>query len=50
MTHENPPATETEQEQAQEGRQQEEEAMRGMEHHDPDTQRERTRVDDGDGE
>jgi diacylglycerol kinase family enzyme len=46
VMHDNPRATETEQEQAQEGRQQEEEAMRGMEHHDPDTQRERTRDDD----
>jgi hypothetical protein len=49
MTHDNPRATETEQEQAQEGRLHEEEAMRGMEHHDPDAQRERTR-DDGDEE
>jgi hypothetical protein len=40
--HEQPPATEHEQEQAQEGRQQEEEAMRGMEHQDPETQRERS--------
>jgi diacylglycerol kinase family enzyme len=44
--HDNPRATETEQEQAQEGRQQEEESMRGMEHQDPDTQRERTRDDE----
>jgi diacylglycerol kinase family enzyme len=50
MTHENPRATEAEQEQAHEGRQQEEEAMRGMEHQDPDTQRERTRDNDDDGE
>jgi diacylglycerol kinase family enzyme len=44
--HDNPRATETEQEQAQEGRQQEEDSMRGMEHQDPDTQRERTRDDE----
>jgi diacylglycerol kinase family enzyme len=43
--HDNPRATEKEQEQAQEGRQQEEESMRGMEHQDPDTQRDRTRED-----
>ena len=40
--HDNPRATEQEQEQAQEGRQQEEESMRGMEHQDPDKQQERT--------
>jgi diacylglycerol kinase family enzyme len=43
--HDNPRATETEQEQAQEGRQQEEDAMRGMEHQDPEKQRDRTRDD-----
>jgi diacylglycerol kinase family enzyme len=43
--HDNPRATEEEQEQAQEGRQQEEDSMRGMEHQDPDKQRERTRDD-----
>jgi hypothetical protein len=43
--HDNPRATEEEQEQAQEGRQQEEDSMRGMEHQDPDEQRERTRDD-----
>jgi hypothetical protein len=43
--HDNPRATEDEQEQAQEGRQQEEDSMRGMEHQDPDKQRERTRDD-----
>jgi diacylglycerol kinase family enzyme len=47
--HDNPRATETEQEQAQEGRQQEEDSMRGMEHDDPDTQRDRTH-DDAEGE
>jgi diacylglycerol kinase family enzyme len=44
--HDNPRATETEQEQATEGRQEEEDAMRGMEHQDPDEQRGRTRDDD----
>ena len=44
--HDQPRATEEEQEQAQEGRQQEEDAMRGMEHDDPDTQRERAGTDD----
>ncbi|MDX6465064.1 MAG: hypothetical protein QOI27_104 [Gaiellaceae bacterium] len=45
--HDNPRATESEQEQAQEGgRQQEEDAMRGMGHDDPDAQREKTRDDD----
>jgi diacylglycerol kinase family enzyme len=39
--HDNPRATETEQEQAQGGRQEEEEAMRGMGHDDPDAQREK---------
>jgi len=43
--HDNPRATEEEQEQAQEGRQQEEDSMRGMEHQDPDTQRDTTRDD-----
>ena len=33
--HDNPDATETEQELAQTDRQQDEEAMRGAEHHDP---------------
>jgi diacylglycerol kinase family enzyme len=47
--HDNPRATETEQEQATEGRQEEEDAMRGMEHQDPDEQRDRTR-DDGESE
>jgi hypothetical protein len=40
--HDNPEPTEEEQEQAQEGRQQEEEAMRGPGHEDPDEQREQT--------
>ena len=44
--HDNPRATEDEQEQAQGGRQQEEEAMRGMKHDDPDAQREKTRGGD----
>jgi hypothetical protein len=44
--HDQPPASEDEQEQAQEGRQQEEDAMRGMEHQDPDVQRERAGTDD----
>jgi hypothetical protein len=44
--HDQPPATETEQEQAQQGHQQEEEAMRGMEHQDPETQRERAGTDE----
>jgi hypothetical protein len=44
--HDQPRATEEEQEQAKEGRQQEEDAMRGMEHDDPDTQRERAGTDD----
>ena len=39
--HDNPEPTEHEQEQAHEGRQQEEEAMRYPEHQDPDKQRER---------
>ena len=39
--HENPEATESEQEQAQQGRQQEEESMRYPEHHDPDEQSDR---------
>jgi diacylglycerol kinase family enzyme len=39
--HDNPEATEREQEEAQKGRQQEEESMRYPEHDDPDTQRER---------
>jgi hypothetical protein len=38
--HDNPRATDEEQELAQEGRQQEEESMRYPEHHDPDAQRE----------
>jgi diacylglycerol kinase family enzyme len=46
--HDQPPATEKEQEQAQEGRQQEEEAMRGMEHQDPETQRERSGTEGND--
>jgi diacylglycerol kinase family enzyme len=37
--HDQPRATETEQEQAQEGRRQEEDEMRGMDHDDPDEQR-----------
>ena len=42
--HDNPRATEDEQELAQqEGRQREEESMRYPEHHDPDEQSERTR-------
>ena len=44
--HDNPRATEDEQEQAQGGRQQEEDAMRGMEHQDPDKQREATHDDE----
>jgi hypothetical protein len=45
--HDNPKATEAEQELAQGGRQQEEDAMRGSpKHDDPDAQRERTRDDD----
>jgi len=44
--HDNPRATENEQEQAQSGRQQEEDAMRGMKHDDPDAQREKTRGGD----
>jgi diacylglycerol kinase family enzyme len=43
--HDNPRATEEEQEQAHEGRQQEEDAMRGMEHQDPDAQGKRTHDD-----
>ena len=39
--HDNPRATDDEQEQAHEGRQQEEEAMRYPEHQNPDEQRER---------
>lgn len=38
--HDNPRATDEEQELAHEGRQQEEESMRYPEHHDPDAQRE----------
>lgn len=44
--HENPEATDEEQEEAQTGRQQEEEAMRYPEHDDPDEQRERSGADD----
>jgi hypothetical protein len=44
--HEQPGATEDEQELAQEGRQQEEDAMRGAEHDDPDTERERAGTDE----
>ena len=44
--HDNPRATEAEQEEAQEGnRKQEEDSMRGMEHDDPERQRERTQDD-----
>jgi diacylglycerol kinase family enzyme len=43
--HDNPRAAEEEQEQAQQGRRQEEDAMRGMEHQDPGTQGERTHDD-----
>ena len=43
--HDNPEPTEQEQEQAHEGRQQEEEAMRYPEHHDPDEERERAHRD-----
>ena len=39
--HDNPRATDDEQEEAHEGRQQEEESMRYPEHHDPDVQQER---------
>jgi hypothetical protein len=39
--HDNPEATEEEQELAQEGRQQEEDAMRGPGHEDPDEQADR---------
>ncbi len=52
--HDNPRATETEQEKAHEDdRRQEEDAMRGQEHHDPDEQRRRAahlEDDDGGGE
>jgi hypothetical protein len=41
--HENPEPTEQEQEEAHEGRQQEEESMRYPEHHDPDEQRDRAK-------
>jgi diacylglycerol kinase family enzyme len=44
--HDNPEATEGEQEQAQEGRQQEEESMRYPEHDDPDEQRKRALEDE----
>lgn len=40
--HDQPPATEEEQELAQEERQQDEDAMRGMDHDDPDEQRRKT--------
>jgi diacylglycerol kinase family enzyme len=46
--HDNPEATEQEQEQAHEGRQQEEESMRYPEHHDPDEERERAHRDSED--
>ncbi len=39
--HDNPRATEQEQEEANTGRQQEEEQMRYPEHHDPDAQQKR---------
>ena len=45
--HDNPRASEEEQEQAHEGRQQEEESMRYPEHDDPDTERERASNDGG---
>ena len=49
--HDNPRATEDEQEQAhEEGRQQEEESMRYPEHHDPDEQRKRARRESAPGE
>jgi hypothetical protein len=45
--HDNPRATEREQEVAQEGeRQQDEDAMRGPEHHDPELARERALEDE----
>jgi hypothetical protein len=40
--HEQPPATEREQELAQEDRQQDEDEMQGMRHDDPDEQRRQT--------
>jgi hypothetical protein len=43
--HENPEATAEEQEQAQKGRQQEEDAMRGPGHDDPDKATERSDED-----
>ena len=43
--HDNPRASDEEQEQAHEGRQQEEESMRYPEHDDPDTERERAHHD-----
>lgn len=43
--HDNPRATDEEQELAHEGRQQEEESMRYPEHDDPDEQRDRARRD-----
>ena len=49
--HENPEATEREQELANEGsRQQEEESMRYPEHHNPDEQTERAHKDSNDTE
>ena len=44
--HDNPEATESEQESAQEGRQQDEESMRYPEHDDPETQRRRAHDED----
>jgi hypothetical protein len=44
--HDNPEATEQEQEEAQRGRQEEEDAMRYPSHDDPDEQRERSGADD----
>jgi len=44
--HDQPPATEEGQELAQEGRRQEEDAMRGMERHDPDEQRRKTQAEE----
>ena len=46
--HDQPAPTEREQEEAQKGRQQEEESMRYPEHDDPDEQRERAH-EEGDG-
>jgi hypothetical protein len=44
--HDNPEATEQEQEEAQKGRQQEEDAMRYPSHDDPDEERDRAHRDE----